>query len=224
MKKIILLLWVLSFVFLGCKEDVLNLKIRYDQIQGLQEGDRVIFQQNQIGAVKSVFYSEKGFYTVDTVIRKNVATTATEYSRFFILTDPQIEDRKAIEMIQTRKGGSILENNTTVEGSTATSAFFEHFFHGFLEGYEDLKKEFERFSKDLSNIPESEEFKKLEDELKRLKEDMKASGEEVKRKIQEELLPRIREEMEKLKERLRELGREDEMKPLEIEMENMKKI
>ena len=224
MRKIILVLFLLVQAALGCKEGALNLKIRYDQIQGLQKGDRVIFEQNHIGSVKDVIYSKKGFYMVDIVIRENFSHAATEQSRFFIITDPQEKEKKAIEIIQTGRGGSPLKNNSIVEGTTKTSAFFDQFFDQFLEGFGDLKKEFEQFSKDLSGIPESEEFKKLEDELKRLREEMKKSGEEVKRKIQEELLPRLREEMEKLRERLRQFDREDELKPLETEMEEMKKI
>ncbi|UCD31613.1 MAG: hypothetical protein JSV38_12595 [Desulfobacterales bacterium] len=224
MRKIIFLLFILLLTTLGCKEDVLNLKIRYDHIQGLQKGDRVLFEQNHIGVVKSVVYSKKGFYMVDIAILKNFANTATEHSRFFIVTDPQNKEKMAVEMTHARKGGSLLKNNTVLEGATKTSAFFDQFFDEFFEGFEDLKKEVEQLAKDFKGIPESEEFKKLEDELRRLKEDMVKSGEEVKEKIRTEFLPRLREEMEALRERLRKLGCEDELKPLEIEMEDLEKI
>ncbi|UCD90693.1 MAG: hypothetical protein JSW04_04495 [Desulfobacterales bacterium] len=220
MRKIIFLLFILLLTTLGCKEDVLNLKIRYDHIQGLQKGDRVLFEQNHIGVVKSVVYSKKGFYMVDIAILKNFANTATEHSRFFIVTDPQNKEKMAVEMTHARKGGSLLKNNTVLEGATKTSAFFDQFF----EGFEGLKKEFEQLAKDFKGIPESEEFKKLEDELRRLKEDMVESREEIKEKIRTEFLPRLREEMEALRERLRKLGREDELKPLEIEIQDLEKI
>jgi len=60
MGKKILMLLLVSLVFLGCKETGLNLKIRYDQIQGLNEGERVIFEQNHVGKVAGIFYSEEG--------------------------------------------------------------------------------------------------------------------------------------------------------------------
>lgn len=224
MRKIILLLFLFLSTFLGCKQDVLNLKIRYDHIRGLQKGDRVIFEQNHIGTVKEVVYSEKDFYMVHIVILQNFAHAATEHARFFIISDPQNKERTAIEMTLKRKGGARLKNNSIIEGATKTSAFFNQLLDSFAEGFEGLKKEFEQFSKDLSGIPESEEFKKLEDELRRLKKEMAESGEEIKRKMREELLPRLKEEMQALRERLQELGREDELKPLEIEMDGLKKI
>lgn len=82
-KKILMLLLVAS-VFLGCKEMGLNLKVRYDQIQGLKEGDRVIFEQNHVGQVAGIFYSEEGYYLVDVIIRKDFANAATDYSKFII--------------------------------------------------------------------------------------------------------------------------------------------
>lgn len=223
MPKKILILLILPLILLACKENPLNLKIRFHQVQGLKNGDRVIFQQNQIGTVKSLFYSDEGFFTVDIVIKKDFTNAATEHSRFFIITDSQSKNNKAIKMIQIRKGGKPLQNNATLEGSTETSVLLNQLFGGIENGLEDLEKQFERFSKDLKNIQESEEFKKLEKELKRLAEELKRSGEAVRQKIQKELLPQLKEKMEKLRKRLHELGREDEMKPLEIEMEKIQK-
>jgi len=224
MRKRILIFLILPFVLLACKENSLNLKIRFNQVQGLKHGNRVIFEQNHIGTVKSLFYSDEGFFLVDITIKKDFADTATEYSRFFIITDPQSQENKAVEMIQIRNGGKLLQNNATVEGSTEISVFFYQIFGGIENGLKDFEKQFEQFSKDLKSIPESQEFKKLENELQRLLEEMKRSGQSMQQKIKEELLPKLKEEMEKLRKRLRELGREDEMKPLEIEMEKIQNI
>ena len=221
MLKKILVLLILPFVLLACKENALNLKIRFHQVQGLKQGNRVIFRQNQIGTVKNLLYSDEEFFIVDIAIKKDFADDATEHSRFFIITDPQHKENKAVEMIQIRKGGKPLQNNATLEGSTETSVLLNQLFGGIENGLEDLEKQFEQFSKDLKSIPESEEFKKLEKELKRLAEEMKRSGQAVRQKIKEELLPQLKEEMEKLRKRLHEFGREDEMKPLEIEMEKI---
>ena len=224
MRKKILILLILPFVFLACKENSLNLKIRFNQVQGLKQGNRVIFGQNHIGTVKSLFYSDEGFFIVDIAIKKDFTDAATEYSRFSIITDPQNQENKAVEMIQIRSGGTLLKNNAALQGSTETSILFQKLFGGIENGLKDLEKQFEQFSKDLKSIPETEEFKKLENELKRLAEEMKRSGQAVRQKIKEELLPQLKKEMEKLRKRLHEFGREDEMKPLEIEMEKIQKI
>ena len=224
MRKRILFLMILSFVFLACKANSLNLKIRFNQVQGLKQGNRVIFEQNHIGTVKRLYYSDEGFFIVDIAIKKDFSGNATEYSRFSIITDPQNQESKAVEMIQVRSGGTLLENNTTVEGSTETSVFFQKIFGKIENGLKDLEKQFEQFSKDLKSIPETEEFKKLEDELKRLAEEMKRSGQAAREKVKEELLPQLKKEIEKLRKRLHEFGREDEMKSLEIEVEKIQKI
>ena len=224
MLKRILILLVLPLTFMACKDNTLNLKIRYHQVQGLKQGDRVIFEQNHIGAVNKVVYSDENFVIVYISIKKDFANAATEHSRFFIIADPQNIENKAVEMIHTRKGGILLHNNATLEGSTETSVFLNKLFNGIENGLEDLQKQFEQFAKDLKSIPKSEEFKRLEKELKRLAEEMKRSGEATRQKLQKELLPKLKEEMEKLRKRLREFGHEDDMKPFEIQMEKMQKI
>jgi len=224
MRKRFFFLLILSLAIFACKQSPLIIKIKFDQIQGLQKGDRVIFEQNQVGSVADIFYSKEGFYTVGIVIKENFVDAATDYSKFFIISDPQDAGKKAIEITRSRKNGSPLKNNAIVEGSTKTSAFMDQILNELLNGFGGLKKQFEHFSEELRNIPESEEFKKLEEELKHLGEEMGQSGKAVREKIQQEVLPQLKEELEKLRERLRQFDREDELKPIEIEMEKIKKI
>ena len=224
MRKRIFILLILAIAIFACKDSPLIIKIKFDQIQGLQKDNRVIFERNHIGTVTDVFYSKEGFYTVGIVIKKKFVDAATDYSKFFIISDPQDAGKKAIEITRARKNGSPLKNNTIVEGSTKTSAFVDQILNELLNEFGGLKKQFEHFSEELRNIPESEEFKKLEEELKHLGEEMVRSGEAVREKIQKEVLPQLQEELEKLRERLRQFGREDELKPIEIEMGKMKKI
>ena len=224
MLKRILILLMLPLVFLGCGDDALNIKIRYDQIQGLKEGDRVVFEQNHIGKVTGISYRADSYYVADLAIKNHFANAATENSKFFIIADPQNTGRKAIEIIQTRRGGIPLQDGAIVEGSTKFSAIFSKISADFEEGLEDLEKQFEQFFEDLRSVPESEEFKKLEKELERLAEEMKRSGKLAREKIQKELLPQLKEAIEKLRERLRKLGREEELEPLEIQIEKIREI
>ena len=224
MRRIVFTLFLIPLMFLGCQEDALNLKIRYDHVRGLKKNDRVILGQNHIGAVKDVTYSEQGNFIVDVVIIKNFAPAVTEYSRFFIVEDPLNKTKMAIEMTNKMEGGKPLKNNSIINGSTRTTAFFDHLLGEFAHEFGKLKTEIDRLLKDLGGIPDSEEFKKLEEELKRLKQEMTDSGDELKKKIREEILPRLKQEMDALRERLRELGREDELKSLETELEEIKRL
>ena len=222
-RKILIPLMV-SLVFLGCKERGLRIEARYDQIQGLEKGDRVIFQQNHIGQVTGVCYSEHGYYMVDLAIERRFAKAVTEHAEFFIIGDPQNVGQKAIEMIQTRRGGSPLQDGATVEGSIRSSAVFGQMREDFEKGLEDFKEQFQQFFEDLKRVPENEEVKKLEKELERLAETMKRSSKSVQEKIQKELLPRLKEEIGKLRERLRKFGREEELEPLDTQMEKIMEI
>jgi len=222
MLRRILILVILFLVFGGCEEGVLNFKIKYDQIQGLEEGAMVIFEKNHIGKVARIFYTKEGYYLVHVAIRKAFANAATEDARFFITDDPKNKGKKAIEIIQTRKGGLPIKNGAMVEGSNKASAVFSEMEQRLERRVEDIGKAFNDLFEELQGVPESEEFKKLEGELERLAKEMKRSGESMRKKIEQEWLPSLKQEMEKLRERLQELGREQEVDDLEIQLEKIR--
>lgn len=215
---------IVSLVGLGCEAGVLNLTIRFDDIQGLKSNDGVIFETNRIGKVDGVTYTKKGDYLVELMIHKAYTNAVTEHVRFFIVSDPQNNGRSSVEMIQILKGGRLLENNTVLEGSSKSSAIIERLEKDIEKGMESFKKEFNEFAEELKKIPDSEAFKALEEALADLYDEMKRSGKEVREKIQKEMLPRLEQELENLRKRLHEKGREDELKPLEIKMEEIRKI
>jgi ABC-type transporter Mla subunit MlaD len=214
-KKIVMLL-VVCLAFLACKEEGTRLKIKYAQIQGLEKGNRVLFEKSRIGRVAGVSYEKGGYYLVGVVIANESASALTEHSRFFIIADKGNTGKMAIEMILDRKGGAVLIDGATVEGSTKQSAFIDQMLGEFETGLEDLKKKFDKFTDDLGKIPESKEFERLEKELKKITEELKRSGREAAEKIQKEVLPRLEKELEKLKEKLRKFRKKEEVKPLEI--------
>ena len=169
-------------------------------------------------------YTKKGNYLVELMIHKAYKNAVTEHARFFIVSDPQNNGQRAVEMIHILKGGEPLQNNTVLEGSSKSSAILERLEKDIEKGMEILTKEFNEFAEELQKIPDSEAFKKLKDELSNLYEKMKRSGKEVREMIQKDILPRLEQELENLKKRFQEKGREDELKPLEIKIKEMSKI
>jgi len=220
----ILILAILSLVSWGCEEGVLSFKIKYDQVQGLEEGERVIFEKNHIGEVARIFYTKEGYYLVHVAIRKAFANAATQEARFFITDDPKNKEKKAIEIIQAREGGLPIKNGATVEGSSKASAVFSQMEQSLEKRVEDIGKAFDNLFEQLQGVPESEEFKKLEREMERLAEEMERSGESMREKIEQEWLPSLKQEMQKLRERLQKLGREQEVEDLEIQLEKIRGI
>jgi len=213
MFKKIFIIAILPLFFLGCKENVLQIKVKYDHVYGLKEGGRVLFEQNHIGQATEVFFAKEGHYMVSLAIKKSFSNAVTEHSRFIIIEDPQDKKNKAIEIIQTQKGGEPLPDGAIVDGSTRSAEFFGHMRDELDNGIENLKEQFEKFSEELKRVPESDEFKKLKNELDDLLEELKQSGESVKEKIEKEVLPQIEEEVEKLRERLRKFEQKKESEP-----------
>ena len=224
MAKRIWMVLILSCLFFGCEEDAFRVSVRFDKIEGLVPGNRVVLDQSEIGEVAGVSYEAEGHFLAHLMIKSEFSNAVTEYSRFFIVTDPKDSGKKAVEMMHTQQGGTPLENGSTVAGSTRSSALLEETSAGLEGGLDDLKKEFDDFFDDLKKVPESEEFRELEEELGRLTEEMKRSGKAAQEKIKKEWLPKLQEELEKLRERLHEFGREEEVEPLETQMKEIREI
>jgi hypothetical protein len=223
MRRLLILLAVLLFN-LGCSSGDLHLKIRFDQINGLKTGERILFEENAIGEVTDVFYEKEGTYLVGVEIDSDFKNAVTGNSQFFIIKDPFTPDSKAIEMVTVKGEGSPLEDGAVVEGATSLSVLLDRMGGDIEKTINDLKKRFKNFSDDLKEIPENKDVKRLQKDLDRLLDEMKRSGTEFRDKVQKDLAPRLQEEIDKLKERLRGLGREEEVEPLETRMDEIRKI
>jgi paraquat-inducible protein B len=211
MKKVkasILILILFSAGTWGFLSSDLDLEIRFDRIHGLQTGDSVFFDENQIGKVEKIEYRKDGAYLVEVSIRSNFASAATEHSEFFVTADPRNRERKAIEVFQTRPGGAILTDGARVEGSSSRSLLLEKLASDIERGLEHLKNEFDDLQGDIEKIPESKRYRELKQELLQLADQLKKTGRETGKKIQEDLIPLLTRELEKLKEKLNSFTRE----------------
>ena len=213
-----------AFIGIGCEAGGKHLVVKFDHIYGLTSDAGVIFEKNRIGKVGEITYTKDGNFLVALKIEKAFTNAATEYTRFFIVSDPKYTDRKAVELIQTRKGGTPLKNNAMVEGSAESAVIMEQMQKDLAAEMKDLARQFNIFADQLKKVPDSKAYKKLEAELTNLYNEMKQSGKAVREMIQKEILPRLEQELQNLKKRLQENGKEDELKPLETEIEKIKKI
>lgn len=221
MKKIHITFMITVFLLFACEETGLNLKIRFDDIQGLQADNRVLFESNHIGQVTRVFYAKEGHYLVDLVLKEDFANAATEHSQFYIVNDPQIAGRKAIEVMLLRKGGTPLADGSMVEGATRSAAVYQKMLQDFENQAGNIGQQLQQFFEDLKKLPESDEVKQLQRDLEELGREMEKAGEATRAKIQNEVVPMIKEELEHLKKRLENFGREREVEPLEEELEKL---
>jgi paraquat-inducible protein B len=221
MKKFHIIFILTVFLLFACDETGLNLKIRFDQIQGLQTDNRVFFETNHVGRVTRVFYAKEGHYMVDLILKEDFANAATEDSWFFIINDPQAAGKKAIEILQLRKGGTPLADGSMVEGSTRSAAAYQKILEDFDKQAGKLGKQLQQFFEDLSKLPESDEVKQLQKDLEELGREVEKAGKATRDKIQNEIVPMLKEELEHLKKRLEKFGREKEVEPLEEQLEKL---
>jgi paraquat-inducible protein B len=205
--------FVVFLTLFGCQAGDLHFKIRFDDIMGLKSGDSIFFEGNSIGKVDNVVYTKEGDYLVEVMIQPNFANAATRDSQFYITTDPQIEGRKAIEIIQKKAGGEVLENGETVAGLVKSTIFKEVLDHLQKEArrYQgQLDDDFERLKESLRH-----NFQRLEDGLeetlddlsaqfKRLSEEFQQVPDSQELKALEEGLDRLAEEMARSQEAIRE--------------------
>ncbi len=209
MRRIIMLGWVWLMVLTGCGTDGLTVTIRYDHINDLTKGSRVVFEGTPVGEVQDIVYSEEGFFDITAVFPAEHAASVTEHSRFFITDDPALEGQKAIEMIHLQEGGQPLESGAQVVGTTRTSAFFDQMRERFEKGVGRFSEKMEELSGKIMKETESPEFKELKREFEQLMDEMKRSGEAVRENIEKELIPRLKEELEALKKELEALRKDE---------------
>ena len=221
MKKIHITFIIGILLLFACEETGLNLKIRFDDIQGLQADNRVLFESNHVGQVARVFYTKEGHYLVDLILKEDFANAATEYSQFYIVNDPQVAGRKAIEIMLLRKGGTPLADGSMVEGSTRSAAVYQKMLQDFDKQAGKIGRQLQQFFEDLKKLPESDEVKQLQRDLEELGREMEEAGKATREKIQNEIVPMMKEELERLKERLENFGREKEVEPLEKQLEKL---
>ena len=203
MKKIHITFIIGIFLLFACEETGLNLKIRIDDIQGLQADNRVIFESNHVGRVTRVFYTKEGYYLVDLIIKEDFANAATEYSQFYIVNEPQVAGRTAIEIMLLRK------------------AAYQKMLQDFDKQAGKIGRQLQQFFEDLKKLPESDEVKQLQRDLEELGREMEEAGKATREKIQNEIVPMMKEELERLKQRLENFGREKEVEPLEEQLEKL---
>lgn len=223
-KLIYMALFVLAMLECSCNPSGPEVNVRFDRVGGLTKGCAVIFNSKVIGRVSNLDYEKNETYIVKLSIRPEFSDTITEYSRFVIVADPADPQKKTVEMCLLEKGGNLLENNTTINGSDALLLYSEKIRKELEKGFDYLKKEYQKVINDLQHLPEQEKFKILQQELQQLLEQIQNSSAAAREKLKQEVLPQLKKELEALRKTLHGLGREKELAPLEDQIREIKSL
>lgn len=214
-----ILIWALFLS--ACASSTLDFKVRYQDASGLRKNDRVLFEGRHIGDVKDVKYTKEGDFLVDISIRREFANEATEYSRFYISSDPKRVERQAVHMVRIDDGGAPIQEDSIVAGTTKYAVLYGQFNAKLRDNLKKFKLQLNDFVESLMRLPESEQIKRLEQELDSLLAEMQYFSESEKNKLKNEILPRINQQIEELRRRLKEQGRKKDLKNVDRKMEQL---
>ena len=214
--KLCLTTFLTILLLTGCSRFVL--KLSFSDIQGLKKEAPVFFDQNQVGRVTHIAYTDDGEFLVSVKIDKAFQSAFTEYSRFEIIQSPLEENEKAILMTLAQKGGKKLEKGTTVK-AMPPSPFEEltPFFDKFKTGMDNMMNR-------MKSIPESEQYQQLENQINELSEKMKTAGRALREQIQKEIIPKLKQDLDALGKKFKEKGMEEKTEPLEKKLQTLQDV
>jgi ABC-type transporter Mla subunit MlaD len=230
--------------------------VRYADILGLKQDDPVYFQDNNIGKVQKVTYTQEGDYLVDVTISPEFKNAVTVDSKFFIDLDPNDQQGKAVTILQEKPGGEALVQGAIVQGSAKTG-FLDEMMSGIkrnatviesemrkamielekslqstslkldqemVDTLDDLSRQFQTFSNEISKVPDSREVKQLEESIKQFADEFYKAQKNVRDHIRDEVLPELNRQIDQLREQLREKGRDEEVETMDKQVEEMIRI
>jgi predicted nucleic acid-binding protein len=212
---------ITALVLIGCVETTHNFKIRFNDIQGLRKNDRVFFDQTAIGEVTGIEYTDTGNSLVSVAVEDQFSSLTKDSSTFYIDSNPETEERKAIRITQIKDGGNIIEKNTIVEGQSKYVTLYGKIANKFRKDIYVLESEINEFIRGLQNLSESEQIKQIERQLDKILAEIENLSVERKHKLETKILPRIKEQLEGLRRRLEKIGKEEKLKHVDKKIETI---
>jgi len=212
---------ITALVLIGCFGTTHNFKIRFNDINGLRKNDQVFFDKTAIGEVTGIEYTDAGNSLVSVSIEDQFSSLTKDSSTFYIDSNPETEERKAIRIIQVKDSGNIIEKNAIVEGQSKYVAIYGQIADKFRKNVHVLESEINEFFNGLQNLSESEQIKQIERQLDKILAEIEDLSVEMKHKLETEILPRIKEQLEDLRRRLEKIGKEEKLKYVDQKIETI---
>ncbi len=221
---VLLLLW-------GCMESPFIFQVHYAQVLGLQQEDPVYFEQNVIGNVTKVFYTQQGDYLVEISIAPGFVNAVTVDSKFFIDNDPKDKQGKAVTIVQEKPGGKSLDRNAIVQGSVK-AGFLNDIMSDFIRnatgaGY-DLQEAMQQLEQSF-NATSQKMGKEMTDTLDALSRQLQTFSEEMKKvpdsdevKQLEKSIKQFADEFNKAQKSVRDHIRDEVLPQLRKELEQLR--
>ncbi|KJS03468.1 MAG: hypothetical protein VR65_00365 [Desulfobulbaceae bacterium BRH_c16a] len=222
---VLLLLW-------GCMDNALHFQVRYAEVSGLKQDDPVYFEQNKVGQVQKVTYTQQGDYLVDVNISPEFKNAATVDSQFFIDIDPQNQHGKAVTIVQEKPGGGVLTKGAIVQGSVK-AGFLDDVLNNIKRNAtvaeNEMREALQQLEKSLKATSEKLD-KEMVDVLNDLSRQFHAFGEEVKKvpdsqevKQLEQSIKLFADEFNQAQENVRDHIRDEVLPQLRKELDQLRR-
>jgi MlaD protein len=217
---IIKFVFCILFFLAACTPGTLDFNIKYTAINGLKNGNLVVYNGKWIGVVDKVVYTDDGDYLVEVSIDKAHANLPTDTSLFFISVDPNDDEGRAIEMLHNKDGNPI-KSGETITGATPIEASFRHLQDKFEKEINEFAEGLKEIWDGMLEVPDSEQLETLEKEIDRILEELGKLSESAKTKLETEIIPEILKHFEELRKKFQ--GEEHKEKLDDID-EKLKQI
>ena len=204
---------------IGCSETNHDIRIRFNDIQGLRKGDQVYFDKSVIGNVNEIEYTDSGNYLVSVSVKKQFSSAITDTSKFYIDTEHQKKQQKVVRVVQLEKGGNKIEEDTIIQGHTKYSVIYDQFAHQFNKNINILESGINEFLRELKGFSENEQIEEIERQLNEIIADLGSMSIEMKNKLEKEILPLLKKKIEELRKSLGETGEEEEFEKIDEKIE-----
>jgi len=218
------MLALIFIVITGMKATSLDFSIRFDTIDGLRKNDTVYYDTTRVGKVKDIEYTDTGEFRVYVVVENQYASLPKYSSTYFIDTDPENYQRKAIQIVQLHDGGQKIKQNALIDGQSKYAAIYDQITQKFRKNLQVMESEITELFSDLQSLSEDEQIKQLENQLEKILRDVKKLSSQMRHKLETEILPRIQQQLKDLKSRLKKNGREEKLNDAEKKYDRVSEI
>ncbi|MBF0476115.1 MAG: MCE family protein [Deltaproteobacteria bacterium] len=200
-----------------------TLTVAFKSVEGLREGDTVLFDGLPIGLVNRITYNQQGRFEVAVRIKNEFRAALIESSRFYVGDNPGTPGQRALIMANLNQGGRPLDTAKVIEGTTQLSVIIEKGQRGVTEFLDVFSKKITSLTADLDKPSSEEQLDRLSKEIDAAAAHLEDEGQSSKEYFREQILPKLEKELNRLRQHLESLGRGAEIKPLNEKMNNLKK-
>ncbi len=194
------IVWM-GLLLTGCS-GALDFTVRFEAVDGLRTGDRVLAETEMIGSVSGIAYTDQGDYRVAVRIERLHADTLGRGSVFYIDTDPVKPGRKALMVLAETSESRPIAGGETLEGTSKWSALLQRMSRRMESTVAGIADEIDQYWNELQGLSASEQAKRLEAELDRILVELKRLSASAQHRLKTDVLPRLREQLEALRRKL----------------------